>query len=394
MNETGNRDRTGRRMITLIPSDGEYSRALLRGVVQYAHLHGPWVFYEEPPVYVNPAERRRQLALMRNWNGDGIILVECRAADLEGLRLPAVMVCDSRYLPAQTCQVRTDDGAIGNMGADHLLGLGFKHLAYCGMEGIDWSTERGAAFRRRGAESGFDVHMYTLGHRYSSEDWYREDKRLGDWLTALPKPTGLLACNDERARMLAEICRVRSIRVPEEIAILGVDNDEHVCNRATPPLSSIALAAERAGYEAAAMLDARMSGQPVRRCVILTPPTRVVPRQSTNRIAIDDAAVAKALRFIRDESSHIIRARDVATVAGLSRRVLQERFRRALGRTLLKEIHHCRAEHISRLLAETDLPISAIATAVGYETDAHLARFFARQAGLSPSAYRLRHRRE
>jgi LacI family transcriptional regulator len=203
-----------------------------------------------------------------------------------------------------------------------------------------------------------------------------------------------MACNDDRARMVAEICRLRNIRVPDDVCIIGVDNDEHVCNRAHPPVSSVALATERAGYEAAALLDNIISGRRVDNKVILARPLQVISRQSTDLIAINDANLVKALRYIRENSNRIIQVRDVVAVAGLSRRILQDRFRDTLGRTLLDEIHQSRINCISRMLADTDLAMSAIASAIGYESDTHLARFFSRRTGTTPSEYRRLHRKE
>jgi LacI family transcriptional regulator len=388
-----------RKVIVMIASNRELNRAFWRGILAYSQQHGPWVFYEEPPLFLNPFGHKPRLERMKAWGADGLIASQSRIEKVAAWGLPSVVRCNIHSLPADQHQVRADDEAIGIMAADHLLGLGFKSLAYCGLAGLEWATLRGETFRRRAAKAGVRTDVYNPGDsrrgRSRSEPATRarfsEERQLGDWLAALPKPIGLLACNDERARVLAEICRVRAIQVPDEIAILGIHNDEHVCNRATPPLSSVALNTEQSGYEAAAMLDALMSGRPVRRRIILIRPVGIVSRQSTDLIAVNDVNLIKALRFIRDGSNRLIQVRDVAAVAGLSRRMLQDRFRRSLGRTVLEEIHRSRVDYISRLLAETDLTVSAIASALGYEMDAHLARFFARKAGHSPSSYRRIH---
>ena len=382
-----------RKVMVLIPVNGEYARGLWRGIVQYAHAHAPFVFFDESPPYLVPSSPEQRLAHMRAWDPQGVICEQVRADEIRALGLPTIVVCGPRYLPAEQFQVRTDDEAIGCMAAEYLLGLGFKRLAFCGMAGIDWSEGRGKAFARHAATAGIEVHSYALRNPHSADVWYTEEAALGDWLAALPTPVGLLACNDERACMLADICRRRGIRVPDQIAILGVDNDEHICNRAYHPLSSVALDTESAGYKAAAMLDALIGGKPVESRIVVTRPVRVVPRPSTDLIAVDDQNLVKALRFIRDNCNRPIHVRDVAAAAGLSQRLLQDRFRNAFGRTMLQEIHHTRAAFIARLLSETDLSMQAVAKAAGYETDTHLARFFARQTGVSPSVYRRQHRK-
>jgi LacI family transcriptional regulator len=380
-----------RKVILLIPSGREYERGILRGIVSYAQIHGPWMFYEAPPSYLNqPALRHRQ-AHMRAWNADGVIALETHAADSKFLHLPTVVLCGTRHPPLRTPQIRSDNEAIGAQGADYLRGLGLQHLAFCGLAKMEWSTDRCESFRRRANQLGIETHIYTPADNHSGESWYTEERQLGDWLAKLPKPIGLMACNDDRARMLADICQSRGIRVPDDIAILGADNDGDVCTRATPALSSMSLATERAGYETAALLDKLISGQTVKDRVIITHLVGVVTRQSTDLIASNDPDLVKAARFIRENGHRIIQVRDVAQAAGLSRRVLQDRFLKGMGRTVLEAIHQARVQCIKRLLAETNLPISAIAASIGCQTDAHLARFFSRKTGLTPSAYRRRH---
>jgi LacI family transcriptional regulator len=197
-----------------------------------------------------------------------------------------------------------------------------------------------------------------------------------------------MACNDDRARMVADVCRIIGIRVPDEIAILGVDNDEQVCRSATPPLSSIKLATEIAGYAAAAALDRIMAEGRSAAHIIRVDPLHVVRRQSTDLFSIEDPNIVRALRFIRANSNGAISVLDVAAAAGLSRRVLQDRFARSIGRSPIQEIHRARIEHICRLLSDTSMTVSEIAAASGFEVDTHIARFFARQTGTTPREYR------
>lgn len=382
-----------KKVILLIPSAREYDRGVLRGIVEYAQIHGPWIFYEEPPSYLKPPGAAERLEHMRHWKADGIIALQTRAAELAALHLTSVMLCGVSHPPDRVHQVSPDNEAIGRMAAEYFQGLGLKHLAYCGLSGMEWSAIRGEAFRMRATDAGLPTQLYRPAAGGSGDSWFTEQTRLGTWLTRLPKPVGLLACNDDRARMVSDICRARGLRVPDDIAILGVDNDQHVCNRATPALSSVSLATERAGYDAAALLDQLISGRHPKTRVIIAKPIGVVERQSTDLVACEDANVVKAVRFIRENSSRVIQVRDVATTAGLSRRVLQNRFQKALGRTVLDEIHQSRVRHISHMLAGTDLAISTIAASIGYGADAHLARFFSRRTGISPLKYRQLHRK-
>ena len=381
-----------KKVILLIASAREYDRGVLRGIVEYAQIHGPWIFYEEPPSYLKPPGAAQRLEHMRNWKADGIIAPQTRAAELAALHLPSVLLCGVSHPSDRVHQVRSGNDAIGRMAAEYFQGLGVKHLAYCGLSGMEWSAIRGEAFRRCATEAGLPTELYGPAAGGSGDSWFTEQARLGIWLTRLPKPAGLLACNDDRARMVSDICRARGLRVPDDIAILGVDNDPHVCTRATPALSSVSLATERAGYDAAALLGQLIAGRRPKNRVIIAQPVRVVERQSTDLVASDDANVVKAVRFIRENVNQVIRVRDVAKTAGLSRRVLQNRFLKVMGRTVLDAIHQSRIENLKRLLMETDLTISAIAAATGYDSDSHLSRFFTRRIKATPSAYRRRQR--
>jgi LacI family transcriptional regulator len=381
-----------RKVILLISHAREYDRGILRGIIEYAHIHGPWIFYEEAPLYLGDRNKEERLQHMLKWRADGMIAHESRAEESQKLKLPTVLLSNTHGLSSTQYQLRTDETAIGQLAARHLLRLGFRNLAYCGLYGMAWAEQRGSAFLQVMQKAKVATHVYQPRTLRPEESWYLEEEHLGNWLAALPTPIGLFACNDDRARMVAEICRLRGIRVPDEVSILGVDNDEHVCNLAHPPISSISLATERAGYETAALLARVMAKQPVNESIILTRPVQVVSRPSTDLIAVDDPNLVKAIRFIREQSNRIIQVRDVVSVAGVSRRVLQDRFKEVFGKTILDEIHDTRIQYISRMLCDTDLNMAAIASALGYETDAHLSRFFSRNTGMTPTHYRRAHR--
>ena len=379
-------------MILLIPAAREFDRGFRRGIVEYAQVHGPWTFHEEAPPYLQSLTRRQHLQNMRKWKAQGVIVLQSRLAEVKPLKLPAVVAIGTRRLGSQHCQVVCANEEIGHMGAKTLLGLGLRHFAYCGLEGLEFSDNRGIGFTRAIQEAGYPATVYSSSTRHLGQSWYQEQRELARWLSDLPKPAGLMACNDDRARTLAEICRMEGIRVPDDVAILGVDNDELVCRSTNPPLSSIALATERGGYEAAALLAAMMSGRAPASKVVVVHPTHVVPRQSTDILAIADPSMVRTLRFIRENSNRNLRVADLTATAGLSRRALQDRFLRDLGRSPMEEIHRCRADRIARLLAETNMTVAEIAAASGFEVDAHVARFFSRRTGMTPLAYRKKNR--
>lgn len=379
-------------MILLIPTAREFDRGLRRGIVAYAHAHGPWVFYEESPAYVQTLTARQRLRNMRKWKVRGAIVLQSRFGDAKSLRVPTVVSIETQRLHSSYYQVVCANLEIGRLGAQSLAALGLRHFAYCGLEGLEFSDNRCAGFVQGVREAGYLAAVYSSPSKNLGESWYTEERQLGRWLSALPKPVGLMACNDDRARMVTEICRTKGFRIPDEVAILGVDNDEQVCRSANPPLSSITLATERGGYDAAALLESLMNGRSPRSRVITVLPTHIVQRQSTDVLAIEEPAMVRAVRFVRQNSNQNLRVADIAAAAGLSRRTLQDRFKMHLACTPMNEIHRCRADHVARLLTETNMTVAEIAAACGFEVDAHLARFFSRQTGMTPLAYRRKNR--
>jgi LacI family transcriptional regulator len=208
------------------------------------------------------------------------------------------------------------------------------------------------------------------------------------WLRPLPKPVGMMGCNDDLAKEIVEACTMAGLRVPDDVAVIGADNDEIVCGICNPPMSSVAINFERAGYEAAQALSAMMRGSGSAPPRILVNPTHVVPRRSTDILAVEDSNLAKALQFIRDHARGGVTVAAAAKASGLSRRVLEKRFRRILNRSALEEIRRVRTDLIARMLVETTLPVAEIAESLGFNDLQHVARYFRAGKGLSPLAYR------
>ena len=214
---------------------------------------------------------------------------------------------------------------------------------------------------------------------------------VADWVAALPKPVGILACTDQLGFWLLDACRRVGSAVPEEVAVVGVENDETLCQLATPRLSSVAFDGVRVGYESAALLDRLMRGEQPPQEPLVVPPRGIVVRQSSDIVAIDDAAVAAALRFIREHACHGVSVAEVIGRVGLSRTVLERRMRAAIGRTPGEEIVRVRFARVKALLAETDLTVAEIADRCGMEHPQYLAASFKKQFGMTPGAFRRRH---
>lgn len=376
-------------VMLLIDPSRAYERALLKGIAHYAHLHGPWIFIREAPFW----ERHSRTSLLRLLkNVDGVIMREGPfQADILRLSIPTIV---SNYATEQIPKVTnlvSDHRAIGDMAARHLLERGFTNLAYCGYPNLFWSQQRRAGFEACAKNAGIKVSCYVPPTGVKHERWADERTHLLRWLRELPKPVGLMACIDERSQQVAEVCLAEGIGVPEQVAIVGVDNDELICTLSNIPLSSVAITAEKGGFEAAARLHSLMRGKCKESLLpIQITPSHVVTRTSSDILSVGDPQVGKALRYIRENCKRILYVEDVARAAGLSRRVLEKRFNLLLNRTVSDHLRHCRVEIISAMLLESTMTIAEIALATGFSDAAHIARYFRSQTGISPQEYRKR----
>ena len=374
----------------LIETSNAYARGLLKGVVGYVREHRPWSIHlpeqgrgDSPPEW-----------LVR-WRGDGIIARIENAAIARAVvkaGLPVVDVSAARLVPG-VAWVETDDRAIARLAGEHLWQRGFRRLAFCGDSTFNWSNWRRDHFLAFAAERGCACHVFDAapppGRRESRD---RQQRRLADWVRRLPKPLGVMACYDIRAQQLLDVCREIDVAVPEDVAVIGVDNDELLCDLSTPPLTSVIPNTFRTGYEAAALLDRLLAGEPVAPEPHLIEPTGIEVRQSTDVLAMEDREVAAAVRFIREHACDGINVADVLKAVPLSRRVLESRFRARLGRTPHEEIVRLKLERVKQLLAETELSIAAVAERAGFEHAEYLSAAFKQHVGRSPSAYRRRQR--
>jgi LacI family transcriptional regulator len=377
------------RIILLVEATRGFDRGLLSGVARYSALGGPWTFYRQPHGYLT-SKRRLDLKELKAWKPDGVICPVTQLDELSRLRVPLIAYDVNEY-SGRVPRVLSADFEAGRLAAEHLLDLGHRHFAFCGYSGIRWSRERCQAFCDSVERAGCTVDVYRSRSRRPA-GWAEEEPHVRHWLQTLPKPIGMLCANDDRAASILETSHVLGYGVPEDVSVIGVDDDQYVCELQNPPLSSVRMASEQAGYEAAALLDRmirsgeRMSGQR-----ITAHATGVTARQSTNVLMVRNADVRKALRFIRENAGRPIRVADIVKITDLSHRTLNDRFHSELGCSIIKQLTRSRITYISRLLTETEMRIHEIATVVGYEDDRHFSRYFKRATGLTPQAYRRKH---
>ena len=374
----------------LIESSRSYGRNLLRGIAQYSQTKGNWsLLHEEMTIDAN----------LPNWltnaDVDGVIarLDDHIIDPLQGLKIPIVDVrCRRNY--KNIPQIETDDHEVARHVFEHLWQRGFRRFAFCGYRGAHYSENRLNSFRKMVAEVNCPFAVYeTEG---ASEAALTSIERSGlldvdslsEWLSGLKPPTGVFVCNDIRGQQALNVCRKLGISVPDDLGVVGVDDDDAICPLSDPPLSSVRPNAELIGYRAAETLAELMDGKPPFSGREYIPPSGIAQRLSTQVIAVEDREVALACRFIRENTSHRIEVADIARATNLSRRQLERRFQSALKRTPHREITRAKIARIKQLLCETDLSLEQLAPLAGYDYKERLSAVFKRETGETPGQYR------
>jgi len=380
-----------RKIILMLDSSRAADRGMIRGIMEYAHFRGNWSFYRYKPRFRTPPFTYNQtdniLERLQEFDADGIIgYIPNEKKLISSIRIkkfPAVALPIQKPIEGFINILQSEK--VGVTGAKHLHERGFKHFAFCGM--LDyWSDVRQKGFCRYIELAGHVVKKYTLsGDRKKKEN---ELDQIASWLNILPKPVGIMASNDERSADLVQACQLIDLKIPEQTAILGVDNDEMICGLSNPRLSSIKLNFENVGYQAAKILDDLISGQ---KGIIIEPvfhPIGVVTRQSTDMLAIEDEHVASAVRFISNNARRNIHVQDVVDNSTLSIRALQQRFKKSLGKGINQEIRRLRIRQFADMLLKTNLTVYQIAGELEIDDVNHISRLFKKEMGITPIEYR------
>ncbi len=381
------------KILLAIEDSRAYGRGLLRGISQYGRIHGPWLFLTRPEFYHSGSRISARPSVLRKAQIHGVITRELSRQHMQQivqLGVPVVVASHMTLEPDLPC-IMTDCAEIGRMAAAHFLDRGFRHFGYCGLEEMFWSRRRQASFSDTIRVAGYTTHVYRQPRARTDRAWGKEQSIMATWLEELPKPVAVMACTDDRARDLVEAAEIAGLNVPEDVAILGVDNDDLVCDLAGVPISSVALNMRKAGFEAAAMLAELMAGEKPKLREVTVLPTHVEARRSTDILAIEDRRVARAVEYINQHVNEPLQVSEVARAVALPERNLFDRFRRALGRTVHEQITAARADHICWMLENTSLSLLEIALAMGMPDDKHLSRYFRRRKGTTPAAWRRQH---
>jgi len=312
--------------------------------------------------------------------------------ELLKLKIPTILAIHDSSYPKDLPVIRTDSISIAKMASWHFIEKGFKNLAFCGFDGYDWSEERKYYFNQFNSVAGIKTYNFRQSKNKKKLTWENEQKHVRKWIESLPKPVGVFAGNDDRGQHILEVCKLINLKVPEDVAVIGVDNDPLVCELEDPPLTSIALNVEAAGFGAARLLDRLMNNEKVAERQIVVAPSHIVQRQSSDILAVDDGEVARAIHYIMNNAKNKMLVRDVVNNTSISRRSLEKRFRKSFHRSIYNEIQQVRAEMISKLLIETNLPISEITASFNFTDCEHISRFFKKEKGIGLREFRKFHK--
>ncbi len=372
-------------------SDG-YGRNLLRGIVRYSKEYGPWVFYRMPLHYRELYGEEAVVRWAHQWKADAIIAQSgnMNIEKLEELKIPIILQ-NYKERTDKICNITGDYFKTGEMAADFFLNRGFTHFAYYGFKDTIWSRERADGYVSRIKKRGLTVSIRNTDGRKTSMHRPDDPNALIGWLSALPKPSALFACDDYFASQIVETCKMCNISVPDEIAVLGVDNDELLCSISDPPLSSIVLDVEDGGYRAAALLHKLMDKKISRTFDIVIPPVRIESRQSTEKYLIADKQILRIIEYVGKNYAKPISVDDIMRQVPLSRRMLEKRFKKETGISLYQYILRYRVEKLSELLIKTDRSLSESAEACGFDDYKNLARVFRKYKNMTPLQYKNRY---
>ncbi len=377
-----------KKIVLLLETSRAFGRQLIIGIVRYARTNGPWSFYKEP------TDLKSSIPDLTGWKPDGIIMRDTLITkDLLKLKIPKIFVPHGFNYPNNLPVIITDSPSIAKTASEHFIEKGLKNLAFCGFDSYEWSELRKLYFNRYNREAGLKTYNYVHSRKIKPHDWEKEQQDVCNWIKGLPKPVGIFACNDDRGQHILEVCKLMNMQVPEDVAVLGVDNDPMVCEFGDPPLSSIALNTESAGFEAARLLDKMMkTGKKMTGRQILATSSHIVQRQSSDILAVDDTEVAQAIQFIKINAKNKISLDDVVEATSVSRRTLEKRFKKIVHRSIYHEIQQVRVDLISKLLIETDYTISQITSLFNFTDVEHISRFFKKEKGVGLREFRKLHK--
>jgi LacI family transcriptional regulator len=374
----------------LVETASSWGAGLVEGIAEYARSAAWSVFWE-------PRGRTSPPSLPLAWEAHGVIaeITHPQLADeICRAGTPAVDVARFRNCQGPIPHCTSDAKSAAQLAAQYFIERGFRHFGYCGIpssaaEVDDFGRCYVAELQHRRRE----CKLFAPRQDYAQMSWFSQQRVLANWLLTLPKPIGILAYDDAQGRQLTEACKQAELQSPHQVAVLGGQHDHLSSSLSHPPLSSLDLAPRRVGEEAAALLDRLLRGERPPDAPIFVPVSRIITRQSTDVVAIEDDLLSKAVQFIRDHRRERIRVDDVVRAVGMSRRALEKGFRQTLGRSPAEEIRRARVDLAAEMLCTTQWSMPQIAVKCGFERPEMLTRAFRRELNITPARFRKKHQR-
>ncbi|MEX2513922.1 MAG: DNA-binding transcriptional regulator [Cyclobacteriaceae bacterium] len=378
------------KIILLLDFAEEYSKSLLKGISKYSAEHGPWTYCRMPLYYRETIGIKGILEWAEDWGAHGIIGQLYNEMDIQ-LLLDAKIPVVAQDFKERFKEIPNITGAYreaGQLGAAYFLKKGFKNFAFYGFNDIVWSRERAEGFEEKINSLGFKVNYFEHRKSRSTDLWYYKSNSLSKWLHSLPKPIAMMTCDDNQGLHITEACKQNKIRIPEEVAVLGVDNDVMLCDLSDPPLSSIGLDIEKGGYDTARLMEHMIRNGADNFYDIIVKPTQIITRQSTDIYATNDDYIASTLKYIHKNIEKNLQVDEVVKQVPLSRRSLEKRFLHITGYPIYKYIFNLRIEKFTQRLLETDQTVFEIALDLGLNDSKNIARQFKQVKGCNPIEYR------
>lgn len=378
------------RLILLTDFTEAFAHNLLRGILEYSKGREPWVVCRMPPSYKQANGIPGVLEWAKKWEVDAIIAQFDDTDEVELFRQNGIIALaqdfKSRFsvIPNITSRYKQT----GQMAADFFLQKGFRNFAFYGYKDVVWFEERCMGFRDRIVEKGFGDCFFEYQKQSLENLWYYESEPVANWIKSLPRPVALMACDDTQGNKIMELCRVLGIKIPEEVAVLGVDNDEIICGLSDPPLSSVNLNIVKGGYEAARLIERLLRDKDAISEDVVIQPVTIVNRLSTDIYATDNPVILTALKYIHQNLVNKISVEDIVRQVPLSRRLLEIRFKQVTGQPIYQYISNLRMERFAQLLLANTEPVADLAVQVGLADAKNLARQFKEWKGCTPVEYR------
>jgi LacI family transcriptional regulator len=372
-----------KKVILLIKPEGAYDRRLLNGIARYSHSHNSWSIFHEVE------ENKRALHFVKNWGTTGVI-ADFRETEKFQDFLPSIplITIGANKTDTSVPNIASNADSISQMAFDHFKERGFKNFAFGGYSDLKWSRDRKNSFEKILKANSRSCDIFLSRYMRAKKAWEKELNSLVEWIIALPKPMAIFGCNDEYGRHIIEACKIAGVYIPEEVSVIGVDDDEIICNLCSPSLSSVLINTEVAGYNAAKLLDKLMDGENMVGQTIIAEPTEIVTRSSSDIFSIDDPEISRVIQFIRNNSNRPLDVVEIAEYACKSRRALYNSFMKAVGMSISEYVRSSRIKQIATLLLKTNLTLDQIAKQLGYSGPEKISRIFQKEKGTTPSEYR------